>query len=123
MNSPQPTPPSSRSNSPIKNIPIKRVNAWPDEGTFAPHPDHIMLKNMWDAINKLNLWIWLLNTDIERIMFSNTEELTAIGKETDVMGHTPATFAFCISHMNIIAKHGWVEYYRNNIHPHFIKNI
>lgn len=125
MNSPKATPPSSRSSSPVR-MPAKRVNAWPDQGDFGAHPDHIMLRNMWEAINKLNLWGWLYSftpKEGEGFMFSGAPEVMAIGKETDVMGHSGASFAFCMRHMEKIAKNGWVEYYRENIMPHFLKNI
>jgi hypothetical protein len=116
------TPPRSRSNSmddPV-NVPAPRVNAFPDPGTFAPHSDHIMLKNMYDAITKLELWSWLYSFTPEAgkgFMFTDTPEIRAIGKETDVMGHSGASFGFCMRHMEMIAKQGWIEYYRTIIAP------
>ena len=122
MSSPQATPPSSRPGSPEMRAPAKRVNAWPDEGEFGLHPDRVMLRNMWEAINKLNLWSWLYSftpKENEGFMFSGAPEIMAIGKETDIMGHSGASFAFCMRHMEKIAKNGWVEYYREFILPHF----
>lgn len=114
------TPPRSRSNSIDDPTPAPRINAFPDPGTFAPHSDHIMLKNMYDAITKLDLWLWLEKFTPEAgkgFMFTMTPEIMAIGRETDVMGHSGASFAFCMRHMEIIAKQGWIEYYRTIIAP------
>ena len=119
--------PRSRSNSNEEpmNIPAQRVNAFPDPGSFGPHPDHIMLKNMYDAIEKLNLWNWLYSFSPEEgkgFMFSFTPEIQLIGIETDSMGHSGASFAFCMRHMEKIAKSGWTEYYRTTISPLYNKS-
>ena len=49
------TPPRSRSNSidDSTSAPAPRVNAFPDPGTFTPHSDHLMLKNMYDCDYKV----------------------------------------------------------------------
>ena len=116
----QATPPSSRPASPAR--PARRVNAFPDPGNFSGHPDHLMLKNMYDAVTKLELWGWLYDFTPEEgkgFMFSHSPEIHAIGVETDVMGHSGASFAVCMRHMEKIAKKGWIEYYREIIAPNF----
>jgi hypothetical protein len=50
-------------------------------------------------------------------MFSHSPEIHAIGVETDVMGHSGASFAVCMRHMEKIAKKGWVTYYQETITP------
>lgn len=112
------TPPSSRSPSPAR--PVPRTNAFPDPGNFSGHPDHLMLKNMYDAITRLNLWDWLQNFTPDEgkgFMFSFTPEIQSITVETDAMGHSGASFALCMRHMEKIAKSGWIDYYREIIAP------
>ncbi len=117
----QATPPSSRPSSPLG--PAKRINAFPDPGSsFYPHPDHIMLKNMYDAISHLNLWDWLrdhMSDGAKDLMFSSAPEITAISQATEADGHSGASFALCMRQMEFIAKQGWIEYYRNNITPYY----
>lgn len=116
----QATPPSSRPSSPAG--PAPRTNAFPDQGNFSGHPDHLMLKNMYAAITRLDLWDWLTNFTPEEgkgFMFTDTPEIQAIGVETDAMGHSGASFALCMRHMEKIAKGGWIDYWREIIAPHF----
>ncbi len=117
----QATPPSSRPSSPTH--PAKRINAFPDPGSsFYPNPDAPMLKNMYDAISRLNLWDWLSHFTPEAgkgFMFSSNPEITAIGQAIEADGHSGASFAICMRQMEFIAKQGWIEYYRNNIAPYF----
>ena len=123
MNSPIPspkaTPPSSRPSSPK---PAPRVNAFPDPGYFGMHPDAKMLKNMYDAITDLNLWNWLENFTPEKdkgFMWSSSPEIGHIGHhpKVDSDGHSGASFAWTMRHMEVIAKKGWIDYYREYIMP------
>lgn len=114
------TPPRSRSNSIDDPTPAPRVNAFPNAGNFGLHPDRIMLMNMYDAITKLELWNWLerFTPDPNKgYMFTITPEIQEIAKQTDEMGHSGSSFAFCMRHMEKIAKVGWIEYYRTIIAP------
>jgi len=125
MNS-QVTPPNSRSSSFNMSFPAPRVNAFPNSGSFFNHPDAIMLKDMYGAIERLNLWNWLANYTVDEekgIMFSSSPELELIAKETSEMGHSGASFTFCLRQMEYIAKNGWIDYYRNYIAPNLLKNI
>ena len=86
------------------------------EGNFGSHPDHQMLKNMYDAITRLNLWTWVSNFTPEEgkgYMFTFTPELAKIGKETESDRHSGASFAYCMRHMECIAKQGWDAYYQS----------
>jgi hypothetical protein len=116
------TPPPTGDRPPSPKGPMPRTNAFPDQGNFSGHPDHLMLKNMYDAITRLNLWGWLTNFTPEEgkgFMFSAVPEIQAIGLETDGMGHSGASFAVCMRHMEKIAKGGWIDYYREIIAPKF----
>ncbi len=118
----QATPPHS-SNAFPQQGPAPRTNAFPDPGSsFYPNPDGTLLKNMYDAISRLNLWDWLMNYTPEEgkgFMFSNSPEITAIGQATEADGHSGASFAVCMRQMEFIAKHGWIDYYRTHIYPQF----
>ena len=48
-------------------------------------------------------------------------ELNAIAQATDAMGHSGASFALCMRHMECIAKEGWIDYCRTHIYPQFTK--
>ena len=87
-------------------------------GDFGTHSEHYMLKNMYDAITKRNLWSWLSNFTPEEgkgFMFTFTPEIMAIVTETESDKHSGSSFAFCMRHMEYIAKHGWDEYSRTYI--------
>jgi hypothetical protein len=122
------TPPSSRPSSPIgTKPPAQRINAFPDEGNFTGHPDARMLKNMYDAITAHTLWDWLENFTPEKdkgFMWSSSPEIGRIGSSpiVEADGHSGASFAFCMRHMEVIAKKGWITYYREQIHPALNKN-
>lgn len=83
-----------------------------------------MLKNMYDAISRLNLWDWLAAYSPpadKGFMFAACPELNAIAVATDAMGHSGASFALCMRHMECIAKEGWIDYCRTHIYPQFHK--
>jgi len=106
--------------------PAQRVNAFPAGGDFTGHPDSKMLKNMYDTITELNLWDWLENFTPEKdkgFMWSPAPEIGQIGHhpKVDSDGHSGASFAFCMRHMEVIAKKGWIDYYREYIGPIIIK--
>lgn len=119
----QATPPGSPR---MSSGPLPRTNAFPDPGNFGPHPDREMLKNMYDAITRLDLWSWLQKFTPEKdkgFMFTMTPEIMAIGTETNEMGHSGSSFAFCMRNMEVIAKKGWVTYYQEYIAPHFMRPL
>ncbi len=116
------TPPRSRSPSPAR--PVPRTNAHLDPGDFSLSQDASMLKNMYDAITTLNLWDWLHNYTPPAgggFMFSTAPALNSIAQATDAFGHSGASFAFCMRHMECIAKEGWIEYCRMHIYPQLNK--
>jgi hypothetical protein len=80
---------------------------------YTVHPHYAMLKNMYDAINKLKLWDWLRTFEFEEqdYMFCCTPNIAAIAKETKSIGHTPASFAYCLRYMERAAKNEMVAYY------------
>ena len=72
------------------------------------------LKNMFDAVTKLNLWEWFKNFEIDPELgfrFDDAPEITAISKETAHMGYSGASFGWCMVNMWKIAKLGWSQYY------------
>ena len=77
------------------------------------HPHYKMLKNMYDAINKLKLWNWLKTSEFEEedYMLCCTPNIAAIVRETKSIGHSPDSFAYCLRYMEHIAKYEWVAYY------------
>ena len=116
------TLPRSRSPSPAR--PLPRTNAHIDPGIFSMAKDGPMLKNMYDAITTLNLWDWLAAYSPladKGFMFSASPELNAIAAATDAFGHSGASFALCMRHMECIAKGGWIEYCRTHIYPQLAK--
>ena len=77
-------------------------------------PVRDILKNMFDAVTKLNLWDWLrdFNPNPEDgLQFSESSEIDAIAQETADMGHSGTSFGYCLGNMSSIAKIGWVKYY------------
>jgi hypothetical protein len=123
------TPPSSRSSSPMMaSSPAPRVNAFPAEGNFTGHSEARMLKNMYDAITELDLWDWLRTFTPEKdkgFMWSPAPEIGRISHhpKVDSDGHSGASFAFCMRHMEMIAKEGWHTYYRTIIAPAIAKKL
>jgi hypothetical protein len=116
------TPPGSHSPSPSR--PLPRTNAHVDPGDFRLAQDGPMLKNMYDAITTLNLWDWLSAYEPpadKGFMFAASPELNAIATATDAFGHSGASFALCMRHMECIAKEGWIDYCRTHIYPQFAK--
>jgi hypothetical protein len=90
----------------------------PTPGDFTWYPDEQpirdILKNMFDAVTKLNLWDWLrdFNPNPEDgLQFSESSEIDALSKETEDMGHSGVSFGYCLGNMSKIAKIGWTEYY------------
>ena len=72
------------------------------------------LKDMFDAITKLNLWVWLQNFEITPKLgfrFDDAPEITTISKETAYVGYSGASFGWCMVNMQMIAKFGWSQYY------------
>lgn len=81
---------------------------------------------MYDAITELNLWDWLQTFIPEKydgFMWSPDNELRQIDKHPKVYsdGHSGASFAWCMRHMDMIAKKGWDHYYIEIIAPTIIK--
>lgn len=106
-------------------MPANRVCAWPEQGDFNGHPDALILTNIYQAINKLNLWQWLFTIslcELKELNFPDIPEIIAINKETNNIIYTKESFIF-LEHMEKIAKEGWVEYFRNTIHPEITRKI
>jgi hypothetical protein len=124
--SPQITPPNSRSSSFDMRLPAPRVNAFPNPGSFFVGPDSSILKNMYDLIDKHNLWNWLANYIPENekgYMLSNSPEMKLIVNEMSNLGHDNKKFDSSMSQMNYIAKNGWIDYYRNYVAPYFVEQL
>jgi hypothetical protein len=88
------------------------------EGDFSMRKDSVILKNMYDAITELNLWDWLSTftpEDGKGFMFTQNSEITQIMLHNKVESdmHSGASFAWCMRHMEVIAKNGW-DYYNKN---------
>ena len=115
------TAPSSRSSSPVK--PAQRTDyIIPVPGDFTGCSEAKMLKNMYDAITELDLWHWLHSftpKEKEGFMWSPASEIGLIGRhpKVDSDGHSGASFAWCMRHMEVIAKNGWHYYYHEFIVP------
>lgn len=105
------------------NTPLHRINyvvSYP--GDFTGHTDARMLKNMYEAIDELKLWVWLRTFAPEKkdgFMWSPAPEISQIGNhpKVDLDGHTGASFAWCMRHMEVIAKKGWNHYYTEFMYP------
>jgi hypothetical protein len=115
------TAPSSRSSSPAK--PAQRTDyVISAPGDFTRCSESKMLTNMYDAITELNLWGWLHSftpKKNEGFMWAHDEEVGQIGRhpKVDSDGHSGASFAWCMRHMEVIAKKGWNHYYYEFIVP------
>jgi hypothetical protein len=87
----------------------------PNPGDFSwLKNDGQMLSHMYKAISYLGLWPWLhqyVPKPTEGFMFSWCPEIHAISVEVDSDGHSGSSFAYCMRHMDMIAKKGWTEYY------------
>ena len=92
----------------------------PTSGDFSWYPrledfEKEGLKNMFDAITKLNLWEWLQNFEINPKLgfrFDDAPEITTISNETAYVGYSGASFGWCMVNMWQIAKLGWSQYYK-----------
>lgn len=97
-------------------IPYNYIHIIPPEGDFKGHNEEKILKNMYDAISKLKLWEWLKTYRPEEgkgFMWSRAPEITQIGNAVVADGHSGASFAYAMRHMDTIAKKGWEHYYKN----------
>ena len=97
---------------------LQTAASMPPEGDFRMSADSYLLKNTYDAITMLKLWEWLAKYDPpadKGFMFSHTPELKAITTATEEVGHSGASFAMTMRHMQLIAKKGWLEYCRNQM--------
>jgi hypothetical protein len=95
-------------------------------GDFTGHSEEKMLTNMYNAITELNLWHWLRTFTPEKkegFMWSPAPEISQIGHhpKVDSDGHSGASFAWCMRHMEVIAKEGWHHYYSFYIVPNIAK--
>ena len=92
----------------------------PTSGDFSWYPrledfEKEGLKNMFDAVTKLNLWEWFQNFEIDPKLgfrFDDAPEITTISKETAYVGYSGASFGWCMVNMWQIAKLGWSQYYK-----------
>jgi hypothetical protein len=106
-------------NSTIITNPVVQYNyvhKFPPKGDFKGHDDEQMLKNMYDAITRLDLWDWLKTYKPEEgkgFLWSTADEITQISNAVLDDGHSGPSFAFCLRHMESIAKNGWEHYYKN----------
>jgi hypothetical protein len=103
------------------NIPLQHID-YAIPGSFKGHSQEKMLSNMYEAINELKLWDWLRTFTPEKkdgIMWSPAPEISKIGNhpKVDSDGHTGASFAWTMRHMEVIAKKGWRYYYTEFIIP------
>lgn len=113
-----------RVNKMIHPVHIPKCNSTPlmKPGDFTGHSEKKMLGNMYDAITELKLWDWLRTFSPkanEGFMWSPALEISQIGNhpKVDADGHTGATFAWCMRHMDTIAKKGWNQYHSEVIIP------
>lgn len=89
----------------------------PGDFTWYPRLENFQrdsLKNMFDAITKLNLWEWLKNFEMNPnvgFQFDDAPEITLISDETVSDGHSGSSFGWCMVNMWNIATLGWSEYY------------
>lgn len=91
----------------------------PTPGDFSWYPrlenfQQDSLKNMFDAITKLNLWEWLKNFEMNPsigFQFDDAPEITLISDETMSDGHSGSSFGWCMVNMWNIATLGWSKYY------------
>ena len=95
----------------------------PNPGDFSwyPHLENFQrdsLKNMYNAITKLDLWEWLKNFEMNPelgFQYDDAPELALISLETASDGHTSSSFGSCMINMWDIAKLGWSKYYTVSI--------
>lgn len=68
-----------------------------------------MYINMHNAIDKLNMWNYISSFDDNEngFMFSGDKEIMKIYKEVDGDGHSGASFAILLRHMQYIAIKGY----------------
>jgi len=63
-----------------------------------------LVHNAVEAVNKLKLWDWFRTYNPERgYMFENHENIDAMTRETETMGHSGATFGFTLRYIQNMA--------------------
>jgi hypothetical protein len=109
-------------NSTIITNPISSLHNYihiiPPVGDFKGQDDEKMLKSMYDAITRLDLWGWLKTYKPEEgkgFAWSRAPEISRISNEVISDGHSGPSFAWAMRNMESIAKNGWEHYYKNII--------
>lgn len=93
----------------------------PGDFSWYPHLDNFQrdsLRNMFEAITKLDLWEWLKNFKMNPSMgfqYDDAPEIALISLETASDGHSSSSFGWCMINMWNIAKLGWSNYYIDTI--------
>ena len=81
-----------------------------------------MIENGYQAVNSLELWDFLSKFEPEEgkgFMFTDHHEINRIGEKMEELpnspGHSGASFACTMRHLQYIAKHG-LDKYKRDIH-------
>jgi hypothetical protein len=67
------------------------------------------LDDVYNAVEKAGAWEWLKNTN-EKFMTCTHPMMNKIYELLEYKGHSGATFAYVLRHMESIAKDGWDGY-------------
>jgi hypothetical protein len=71
----------------------------------------IMLKDAWDAVNKVDGWEFLKTFSFESLrLFESPQKLNEIDDAMVCKDHSGFSYTFTMKHMIYIAKHGWDKY-------------
>ena len=72
-----------------------------------------MLQDVDNAITECNLWDWLKTFEpgADRgFMFTSHPNIDKISSKMKYNGHSGFSFAWCMRHMESVAKDGWEKY-------------
>jgi len=76
------------------------------------------LTNAHNAVSELNLWDFFKNESPPKdtgYMFWNHDNMQKLIERLDEDGHSGASFAVCMRHIETIAKSGWTFYVNQNV--------
>ena len=86
------------------------------ENTKFEMNEKIMLRDAYQAVSVADAWDWLKEPSTPGhmgFMFSDDPMIKNIRENITYTGHSGASFAMTMRNMQLIAKKGWVEFYRS----------
>ena len=96
-----------------------KMSYTPGDFSFAHEFDREMLEDAYIAVHSTNSWKAMKGDPGEGgFMYSNNKYMKPINAALKYHGHTGASYAFTMRHMQSIAKNGWDVYVSDYIKAH-----